>query len=156
MDPNTAFTIAASVISLLEVSFNAVSTCREIYKEGSTSSVSLALEQAKSMADIKANLEHTLTSHAAMSRSTNSSNIATLGKLEEKELRDLGQRCTETAGKVVAKLEKLTPQRKGERGASKATLRGMWDSDDIRKLQEQLEGHRGVLDSKILISLRFV
>lgn len=35
MDPATAFGIAAGVIQVVDVSFRAVATCRELYKDGS-------------------------------------------------------------------------------------------------------------------------
>ena len=35
MDPATAFGIAAGIIQIVDVSFKALATCRELYKDGS-------------------------------------------------------------------------------------------------------------------------
>lgn len=35
MDPVTAFSLAAGVLQVVDSSFKALSTCREIYKDGS-------------------------------------------------------------------------------------------------------------------------
>ncbi|KAL8776162.1 MAG: hypothetical protein Q9213_008374 [Squamulea squamosa] len=95
MDPVTAFSLAAGVLQVVDISFKAVKKCHELYKDGSLA-------------------EHNETAVVtdALGRATESLN-ASIGKSaahlskDGSEILDLSTKCSRTAQELLTELQKL-------------------------------------------------
>ena len=112
--------------------------CHELYRDGVSSENKEAEEMASHLTDLRAKLDFTNES---------------VGE----DLLDLGSKCSSTAEELVAELEKLRvngPHRK--RQSLNKSLKAMLKGNHMEKIQKRLEGYQKLLDSKILVDLRFV
>ena len=148
MDPITGIGLVASVLQLVQFSINAAQTCHQIYQQGSTSEHTDAAYTANHLADLTKSLQDSL-NNAGTSKSA-------LSK-EEKDLVDLGRKCEDCANKLQHELRKLQarPQASALEAARKAA-RSIWKKGSIAKIQEQLDGYRGTLETSLLYRLRSV
>lgn len=87
-DPVSAFSLAAGVLQVLDVSFRALSTCYEIHKHGSLAQHDDTREITQYILETTRHLENTYTNIPASAVNHNNHVI------------DLSKRCTETAAEV--------------------------------------------------------
>ena len=138
MDPVAAFSLACGVIQVIDFSAKAAKKCHELYRDGASSDNKQIEEMAKHLTGLRTNLD--LTNHVDMD-----------------DLLDLGSKCSSTAEELVTELEKMKvngPHRK--RQAVKKTFKSMLKRKAIDDIQKRLEEYRKLLDSTILVDLRFV
>ncbi len=138
MDPVATFSLVCGVIQIVDFSTKAVKQCREIYKNGSLSENEEIEDMARHLADLRTNLD--------------------LGDQSRRDdVLDLGSKYSSTAQDLVAELGKLNV--KGPHGkiqAVKKTFQSVWRRKAIDAIQKRLDEYRKILDTRILIDLRFV
>ncbi len=138
MDPFTALSLACGIIQVVDFSTKAVTKCRELYKDGSSSEN----EDFEKMANHLLSLCDTL--NVPSQRSSD-------------ELQELGRSCYDTAADLIKELRKLKmkrPRKKLE-FASKA-FKTIWKKETIDAIWKRLENYRKILDTHVLIDLRCV
>lgn len=138
MDPIAAIGLVCNIVQILGLSIKAVKKCREIYKDGALSENRELEEMARCLTDLRTNLD-------------------TEKQGDVDELMDLGSQCSMTAKNLVAELEKLkvsAPHSK--RQVVSKTFKALWKKDAIDDIQKRLDRYQRVLDTRILIDLRFV
>lgn len=143
MDPVTAFSLTCNIIQITNYGITALAKCKEIHKDGSLSQYNDLEIVTKQLADLHVGLQ--LPSHDCTTVDC------------EKVLLDVADRCAESARQLVMKLDTLKirdPQSKRE--ATKKTIKALWDHGEIEVQQNQLDGYRRMLDTQILVTLRYV
>ena len=138
MDPYVAFSLVCGIIQLVDFSTKVVKKCHELYRDGVSSENKEAEEMVSHLTELRAKLDFTKES---------------VGE----DLLDLCSKCSSTAEELVAELEKLKvdgPHRK--RQSLNKSLKAMLKRNDMEKIQKRLEGYQKLLDSRILVDLRFV
>ena len=142
MDPVTAFGLAAGILLVIDVSFKALKTCREIYKEGSSQSVREASEIVKALTSstqlLPANIDGEHTGSAEY-------NMAII---------DVSTKCSRTAKELSDELEKLS----NESGSSRLqalgkSLRIIRKKRFLADMQDKLERYQRILETEILVGL---
>lgn len=91
-DPVSAFSLAAGTIQVVDVSFRAVSACREIYKNGSLAQYRDSQEVTQQLLETTRNLEKSYT------------NVSTSAAKHSNDVVDLSKKCSETATEVRASI----------------------------------------------------
>ena len=144
MDPLTAFSLACGVIQVVDFSMKVLAKCKEIHDHG-------ALLEHQEVEDITKHLNN-LRIDTSVPQSSESTQIS-----DDRELRELLKTCSATAEQLVAKLQTLKvdgPHKK--RQAIVKTVKAFREKKEIQDLEKRLNNYRTVLDTKILINLRFV
>ena len=138
MDPCTAFSLACGVIQVIDFSTKVAKTCHELYKNGGSPENNDIEEMAECLTNLCRDLSLTT-------------------RDDQDDLLDLGVKCSDTAQELLAELQelKVNGPHRGRQIFSKA-LRTIRKKSTIDGIQKRLENHRKLLDSKILIDLRFV
>lgn len=149
MDPLTAFSLTCGVIQVVDFSTKIVVKCRQIYKDGATYENKETEFMARNLTDLATDLKLPDTSQ----------NLLSAPQLyhDDQELLRLAERCSETAAELTKELQKLSiPGRQRKRDAVRKAINVVWKKDAIENIQSSLEQYRRTLDTRILISLRFV
>ena len=137
MDPCTALSLFCNIVQVVDFSTKVVKKCRELYKYGVTLENQEIEEMAKHLTDLHTNLD--LTDRGVMD-----------------DLLDLGSKCSQTAQELIAEVRELSvnqPHRK--RQIIGKTIKAIWKRSAIEDIQKRLEDYRKLLDSRILVDLRF-
>ena len=138
MDPSAAFSLVCGIIQVIDFSTKVVKKCHELYREGVLSENKEAEEMANHLTDLRAKLEFP-------------------DESVDKDLLDLGSKCSSTAKDLVAELEKLkVDERHRKRQSLNKSFKAIWKKNSMEKIQKRLEGYQKLLDSRILVDLRFV
>lgn len=138
MDPFTVFSLVCGVVQIVDTSMEVATKCRELYKDGASSEDREIEEMAKNLMDLHRNLDPRAQDGPG-------------------ELQDLFSKCSDTAQQLCTEVQKLKvngPHRKRE--VVVQTVKAMWKRSTIEAIQKQLEGYQKLLDSNILVELRFV
>ena len=146
MDPLTAFSLACGVIQVVDYSTRVVSACREIYKDG----VSSENNELEELAGHMKSLRSTLTT---LNQSGESKPL--FG--DDDNLHALAIECCETADELtdeLATLKPIGPHKKPQ--AVKKTFKAFGKKDVIGGIQRKLDRQRSMLETHILVNLRFV
>ena len=142
MDPVTAFDLAAGILQMVDVSFKALSTCREIYIEGSSQDVREVSEIIRSLTSIDQRLHEMLDSVLNGSGQQNQIII------------DVSSRCSQTAKELAEELEKLKIE-PGSSGlkALRTGIRTIRKKRFLHDMESKLERYQRILDTEILEGL---
>ena len=147
MDPITGIGLAASVIQLLTFSIQAVTTCREVYEQGSVKEHRDLDYTTGHLASLTRSLQQSLQSSGTRSR--------TLSR-EEKDLLDLGRKCEDCANELQRELSKLkTRKHASTLEAARLATRAIWKRSTINKIQKDLEKYQSTLEISLLSRLRY-
>ena len=137
MDPCTALSLFCNIVQVVDFSTKVVKKCRELYKNGVSSENQEIEEMAKHLTDLHTNLD-----------------LTDRGGIDD--LLDLGSKCSQTAQELIAEVRELSvngPHRK--RQIVGKTIKAIWKRSAIEDIQKRLENYRKLLDSRILVDLRF-
>lgn len=149
MDPLSAFSLACGVIQVIDFSRKVVVKCRQLYRNGASSENEETESMAKCLTDLSTDL--------SLASAVQNPGRTTQLYHDDRELLRLAQQCSGTATELVAKLQKLSIQdRFRKRDAIRKAVNGVWKKSTIEGIQRRLEQYRRMLDTRILISLRFV
>ena len=149
MEPLSAFALACGVIQVVDSSLKVVVKCREIYKDGASSENKEIDSMARRLKSLTADLKlpDTVQSPGSPLSLYN----------DNEELQQLARQCSETAGELISKLDKLsirgTPKK---RDVLWKAIKAIWEKNTIEGIQRRLEAHCGTLNTSILKNLRFV
>ena len=138
MDPITVFSLVCGVVQIVDTSMEVAKKCRELYKDGTSSEDREIENMAKHLMDLHGSLDPRTQGCPG-------------------ELRDLRSKCSDTAQQLCTEVQKLKvngPHRKRE--AVVKTVKAVWKRNAIEEIQKQLDGYQKLLDSNILVDLRFV
>lgn len=147
MDPLTAFSLACGVIQVVDFSIKTLSKCKELYQEGSLAEYRELEDLTNHLVDVRDKLELTNVKR----------NAGALGVAEDQSLLEVAGQCSKTADHLVEKFRSLKiegPHKK--RQAVLKTVKHLWEKGELRDIQRRLDGYRNVLDTQILIDLRYV
>ena len=149
MDPVTAWSLACNIIQVVDFSINVASTCRELYKNGTVA----GNKEMELMAGHLDGLRSSLLSSSVIQ----GSNISQLLHDDERKLEELATKSSQTAAELVAELQSLNVEGPHKRRqAITKTIKGFRGSRKIESLQAKLKQYQELLNTRILISLRFV
>ena len=142
MDPVTAFSLAAGALSVLDVGFRALSTCREIYQNGCLSEHRDTQELTEQLLETTKQLENSVRS------------VSVAGARHSKDVVDISRKCSETATELLSELRKLQQDPNGGfRQTIGKSVRAMRKKRYLADIQEKLERERDVLNTRILSKL---
>ena len=139
--------LVSNIVQLVDAAANAYEICREVYQHGA------AIEDAR--------VSYTTTqlheSHSVLMNSiSGGSNIHSQPLGSGVDLGDLSRQCCETAEELQKELESLrTSSTSGFRKAIVLT-RKVLKTKKIKRLNFRLDEYKKVLDTKILIDIRYV
>ena len=142
MDPVTAFGLAAGILQVVDVSFKALSKCREIYKDGS-------LAENRSIEEVTKLLSETTTRLKVSVQDAPS-----IESQDYTDIKDISEKCLKTAEDLRAELAKTCHELGGgRREAIKKGFRAWRRRKFVADSQEKLETYQRVLDTRILVRL---
>ena len=147
MDPVTAFSLACGILQIVDFSAKVVSACRAIYRNGSLSEHAQLEERASHLK----NLHHDLKSPNFTSSGTDPTR-----KLDT-ELVELAEKCSDTAENLIHEVQALMvkdPRRKSK--IFKKTWKALRKMDALHQIETQLAGYQKILDTKLLVRVRYV
>lgn len=149
MDPATAYSLACNIIQVVDFSIKVASTCRELYKNGTVAEN----KEMELMAGHLDGLRSSLLSSSVVQCSSTSQQLHD----DEKKLEELATKCSQTATELVAELQSLKVEGPHKRRqAITKTIKGFRGSRKIESIQAKLKQYQEVLNTRILICLRFV
>jgi len=146
MDGVTALGLVCNVIQLIEVAWNAVKACDQFYKHGTTVEIQEMRCTSQQLGQCTSSLHDSL------------------GKVPQKalllesdvELTELSKRCRDTAETLEKELKSLeSAPRSGRRAAIVKTVKASWKMSRIEDVKRRLDEYTKVLDTKILVHLRY-
>ena len=149
MDPISAFSLACNVIQVVDFSIKVASTCRELYKNGTVAEH----QETEMMSEHLTGLRSSLLSSSVFSTSCASQQM----NEDENKLREVATSCSETAVELVARLQSLKVEGPHKRRqAVTKIVKAFRESRKIESIQAKLKQYQEVLNTRILVSLRFV
>ena len=147
MDPLTAFSLVCGVIQVVDFSIKTLSKCKEIYRGGSLSQYQELEDLTKHLVDVREKLELPAAKK----------DFVTSVSSDEQGLLEVAGQCSKTADQLVEQLHSLkTEAPRKRRQAILKTVKVLWEKHRIQDIQKRLDDHRNVLNTQILISLRYV
>ena len=147
MEPLTAFSLVCGVIQVVDFSTKTLLKCKELYQEGSLSEYQELEDMTNHLVDVRDKLQLTIVNQ----------NAGILGVAEDQSLLEVAGQCSKTADHLVEKFRSLKiegPHKK--RQAVLKTVKLLWEKGELRDIHRRLDGHRNVLDTQILINMRYV
>ena len=143
MDAVAAFSLAANILQVVDLSFRALSTCRENYKDGSLSRYRSAQKITKELIETTRRLE------AMMQNTSNSRSRFDL------DIADMSTKCSRTADDLVAELSELSVKPGGSRRDAVTQGFRTWKKRKaLKEIQDSLVSHQRLLDTRILAGLK--
>lgn len=138
MDPFTAFSLVCGIIQVVDAGTKLAKKGLELYKDGVTCENTELEEMATCLTGLRTSLD-----------------LADRG--DKDELWRFGVKCSDTAQELVAELENLKVHGpKTKRQSLGKTFMVLRKKTAIHDIQKRLDDYRELLDSLILVDLRFV
>ena len=147
LDPMSALGLACNIIQIVDFSLEAVAKFRELCKDGASSGNRELEDMTVRLKDIRANLV-TVNPTTRRSRPV---------FVDDKELQALAEECCKTADELTAELDTLKisgPNKR--RQAVPKFFRSIRRKSVVEAIQRRLDSYQKVLDTRILVNLRFV
>ena len=140
--------LVSNIVQLVDAAANAYGICRDIYQHGA------AIEDAR-LSDTTTQLHETYTVLMDSLNGNSSASSRSLGS--GINLGALTLQCCETAEQLHTELESLLDSSGGRFGRTiSIATRKVLKARKIEKLKVQLDEYQKVLDTKILIDIRYV
>ena len=147
LDPMSALGLACNIIQIVDFSLEAVAKFRELCKDGASSGNRELEDMTVRLKGLRANLV-TVDPTTRQSRPV---------FVDDKELQALAEECCETADELTAELDTLkTSGSHKKRQAVQKLYRSIRRKSVVEGIQKKLDGYQKVLDTRILVNLRFV
>ena len=147
LDPMSAFGLACDIIQIVDFSLKAVAKFREFYNDGASSENRELEDTTVRLKGLRANL-------VTVDPTTRQSRPAFV---DDRELQALADECCTTAEELTAELDSFKvrdPHKK--RQAVQRFYRSIRRKSAVEGIQRKLDGYQKVLDTRILVNLRFV
>ncbi|KAL8885000.1 MAG: hypothetical protein Q9215_007073 [Flavoplaca cf. flavocitrina] len=143
-DPASAFSLAVGVVQVVDVSFRALSACREIHKDGSITRHRDSREITQQLLETIQLLENC---HI---------NVSASAAKHNNDVVDVSKRCSETATEILTELNKLQRDPKGGfRDSLAKGLRSLRKKQFLAETQAKLDSYREILNMCILSKLDY-
>ncbi|KAL9032803.1 MAG: hypothetical protein Q9180_006300, partial [Flavoplaca navasiana] len=143
-DPVSAFSLATGVLQVVDISFRALSACRETYKDGSLARHRDSQEITQQLLETTRHLEN---SHI---------NVSASGATLSNDVIDVSKKCSETASKILTELNKLQRDPKGGfRDSLAKSIRTLRQKQFLEETQAKLDSYREILNTRILSKLDY-
>lgn len=147
MDPVSAFSLACGIVQVVDFSLKISSSCRKLYKEGTLSENNVIEGWAENLTELCAGLNRLVTEEDDVDTPP----------ANEQELLRLAKKCSSTARDLINELKGLKvggPHKKRE--AFKKSFRAFRRKDVIEEIQKRLDSYQKILDTRILVYVRYV
>ena len=147
MEPLSTFSLACGIIQVLDFSTKLLWKCKDLYEDG-------ALHDFQDLEDITKRLTNL---RIDLQLPSDAETAGTLKTPNERGLLDAAKGCSAIADQLVGKLDGLKvkgPHRK--RQAVMKGIKAICEKNEIQDAQKQLANYQNVLNTKILVDLRFV
>ncbi|KAL8939359.1 MAG: hypothetical protein Q9216_003398 [Gyalolechia sp. 2 TL-2023] len=157
MDPLSAFSLVAGILQVVDVSFRAVSTCREIYKDGSLAEHRDSRDITEKLSETLQHLEQTYSNLPASTKYVISAVNFSRGIVPHWKFflsNSTGRLLTLSHRKLLTELNKLQQDPKG--GFRESIRKGFstWRKKQfLAQLQGRLDRYREILNTRILSKL---
>lgn len=146
MEAIAAFSLACNIIQVVHFGIDVVSKCRELCTEDGLS----RYEPLEHMANHLTGLRNALDSPLAQGDQN-------IGQGQDQALLHLAEKCSTTAKELSRELQKLKIDGShNKRRIISNTAKCLWKHSSIEKIHTKLDEYRKILDSRILIGIRFV
>ncbi|KAL8977889.1 MAG: hypothetical protein Q9205_006405, partial [Flavoplaca limonia] len=143
-DPASAFSLVVGVVQVVDVSFRALSACREIHKDGSLAQHRDSQEITQQLLETTQHLEN---SHI---------NVSASAAKHSNDVVEVSKKCSETASKILTELNKLQRDPKGGfRDSVAKGLRSLRKKQFLTETQAKLNSYREILNTRILSKLDY-
>jgi hypothetical protein len=145
MDPVTAFSLACGVIQVVDFSLRLLSKSKEVHEKGSLVENDNLEYLTRHLSALELELQTPL-NHNSHGRTQ---------PQDEQDLKQLADKCSETAQTLLTELAKLKvsdPKRK--RQMIKVTLRAILKRSTLKEIEGRMNSYRDMLNTKILVELR--
>lgn len=150
VDPITAVGLACNVIQLLELGYKGVNCCWEIYKDGKDLRTSTLQDISQHLDNVCAHVQGLSTSSATVQTP------GLAGSNNLKSLHELSIKCQATAKLLQHELQKLIIAPHSNPLVVVGTaLKAVKKVSKIQKLKEQLDSYREILNTQLLVELRY-
>ena len=148
MDPISGISFAASIVQLVHFSIVTAKTVHEISQRGSSSDTAHTKDIATQLSSLTVSVQKSLQDAQTPKRALTK---------DEKELIEVGKKCENIATKLQKELEKLEVESSGSKlSGVKIVAMTILKKGKIEKMMDDLEGMRRVLETGLLVTLRFV
>lgn len=148
MDPVTAFGIVTGIFQVLQFGREATKSCLEVYKQGA-STENLSIEKSTTyLANANLRLRNILHEATTGGKVPNNDDV---------HLQALARECAGTAQELLELLEQLRPRESAKYPRVESFKKGfsaLWQKDEVRRLERQLEKLKGIMDTEVLNRLR--
>lgn len=145
MDPLTAFGLTCNVIQVIDAGVKAVKLCREIHDHGATKADIRLADTAEKLQTCYNRLDTSLQSKPSNSLTQS-----------EVELQTLSKKCSSTSKELYNELRSLQKSSGGGRRETVSKLaRRFTRGKTIKRLQEDLNRYQQVLDTVVLVDVRY-
>ncbi|KAL8960997.1 MAG: hypothetical protein Q9193_002384 [Seirophora villosa] len=141
MDPQTAFSLAAGILQVVDFSFRAVRICRELRKNGSLAEHDDTQKIASALATASNRLKTTLNQEAKPQSQ------------DDVQIIDLSAKCSKLAEELLEELQELRCEQDSRLQVIKKGFRAIGQKSSLDAKQDLLEKYRRVLGTCILIRL---
>ena len=146
MDPLKALSLACGVIQVLDLSAKVLSECKELHWGVSLSEYQELEDLTLRLVDVRDQLKLT----------TVQQSVGTTGTAEDQSLLGVATQCWKTADDLVKKVRSLGVGGSQKKRRAVLNVKLLLGRDELRDIQKCLDAYRDVLDTRILINLRYV
>jgi len=145
MDPATAFSLVASIITIIQVGIKTASEVKDVYQsETGAQKRNNVLEQTANKLDSTCGQLR-----SCLSSTQDGQRLSPA----ESELRDIALKCTGSAKKLNDLLEKLKAKPR-KRDALFKTIKAKWKQNEVDELQREVDEYQKALNTRMLTDLR--
>ena len=145
MDPITGIGLAASLVQIVQFTLNIATRYRDIYLHGLPDGYIAIDDTVQQLTNVTESLQQSLKSSIPPGNTFSQ---------DEKDLYELSRKCEDCAKQLLAELRKLKADPKvSSTQIIRRVSRSIWKKDKIRKIKEQLEEYRSILQTSLLYRL---
>ena len=146
MESLAAFSLACGVCQLISFGKEAITTCRQIQKHGSTASHKDLRMRSEHITEVAGSVRDRLDALTATGQKPTDA---------ESQLQQIAGGCVDTAARLQKELSKLAKgDTQSRRAAFKMTVKTLWHREDVEALEQKLEKYQAVIQTSVLTEMR--
>ncbi|KAI0107911.1 hypothetical protein F4776DRAFT_643993 [Hypoxylon sp. NC0597] len=142
-----AITVTGCVLKLVAFSTDFVTNVKQVYHQGATDRNTDLGIVANSIRDATKALETQLDEFSNQDQEGSTDPV-------QRDIRALATRAAAIGNELASLLKRVHADPRSKRKALKAAIRGMWDAEEIERVEKQLDGIRNEIQLRILIDIR--
>ncbi|KAI0019996.1 hypothetical protein F4780DRAFT_395085 [Xylariomycetidae sp. FL0641] len=148
----TAIGLAGSALKLVIFADEFVSDAKHVYRLGATDRNLDLATVAQSVQTATETLQDQLANFDQLNSKEGKEKPEVAA--EDDGLSSIAARAADIGGELAAKLRKVSVDEQSKWKSFKAVVRGLWDAEEIQKIEKRLDGIRSELQLRIVIDLR--